>query len=218
MARVDWHIQGFGVTTCNCAWGCPCQFMSLPTQGNCRAVVGFHVERGHFGKVALENLSFAGLFAWPKAIHEGHGEGQPVVDVRADEAQREALLKIMAGEETEPGATIFNVFAATYETLHAPLFRRIRMQADFQARTGLIEIDGLAEARVEPMRNPITGEPANARLVLPGGFEFEEAEFASSRVRTLPAAPISLQWEGRHAHLARLDMTGAGVVRKHAAA
>jgi hypothetical protein len=31
MARVDWRIQGTDVTHCNCAWGCPCQFMSLPT-------------------------------------------------------------------------------------------------------------------------------------------------------------------------------------------
>jgi hypothetical protein len=218
MAGVDWHIQGFDVTTCNCAWGCPCQFMSLPTQGGCSAVVAFHVERGHFGKVPLDGLNFGGLFAWPKAIHEGHGEAQPIVDVRANEAQREALLKIMSGEETEPGATIFSVFAATYEKVHTPLFRRIRMEADFAARTALIEIEGLAEARVEPMRNPVTGATSNARLVLPGGFEFEEADFASSRVRTQQAAPIALHWDGRHAHLARLDMTGAGVVRKRAAA
>jgi hypothetical protein len=30
------------------------------------------------------------------------------------------------------------------------------------------------------MRNPVTGEPHYARVVLPGGFEFNEAELASS--------------------------------------
>lgn len=217
MARVDWHVQGFDVTTCNCAWGCPCQFMSLPTEGNCRAVVGFHIDRGHFGKVKLDGLSFAGLFAWPKAIHEGNGEAQPVVDVRANEAQREAILKIMSGEETEPGATIFNVFAATYGKVHPPMFKQIRMEADFAARTARIEIEGVAEARVEPIRNPITGATSVARIVLPDGFEFEEAECASSQVRTMQA-PISLKWSGKHAHIAKLDMTGAGVVRKRTAA
>ena len=30
-------------------------------------------------------------------------------------------------------------------------------------------------------------------------------------------APISLAWEGRHGHIARLDMTGQGLVRGRAA-
>jgi hypothetical protein len=217
MARVDWHIQGVDVTTCNCAWGCPCQFNSLPTEGNCRAVVGFRVDKGHFGKVSLDGLAFAGLFAWPKAIHEGNGEAQPVVDVRASEAQREAILKIISGEETEPGATIFNVFAATYRKVHPPMFKPLKIEADFDRRTARIEIESVAEARIEPIRNPVTGATSSPRLVLPGGFEFEEADFASSTVRTMQA-PISLKWEGRHAHLARLDMTGAGVVRRRSAA
>ena len=216
MSRVDWHIQGIDISTCNCAWGCPCQFMSLPTNGNCLAAVGFHIARGHFGSTPLDDLSFAGLFAWPGPIHEGNGEVQPVVDERATAAQREAVLKIMSGEETEPGATIFNVFAATYAKVHAPLFKRISIQADFTTRTARLEIDGVVDARVEPIRNPVTGQISVARIVLPAGFEYEEAECASSQVRTL-GTPISFQWQGRHAHLARLDMTGAGVVRKRAA-
>jgi hypothetical protein len=217
MARIDWHLQGFDVTTCNCAWGCPCQFNSLPTQGKCHACVGFHVERGHFGKIPLDGLSFAGLFAWPKAIHEGNGEAQPIVDVRANDAQRDALLKIMSGEETDPGATIFNVFATTYGKVHTPLFKPITIEADFNARTARIAVDGVVDARVEPMRNPVTGTASYAKIVLPAGFEYEEAECASSTVRTMQA-PISLQWQGRHGHIARLDMTGTGLVRKRSAA
>ena len=123
MARIDWHLQGLDVTSCSCDWGCPCQFMSLPTRGFCHAAVGFSVAKGHFGKTNLDGLSFGGLFAWPKAIHEGNGEAQPIVDVRATDEQRDAILKIMSGEETEPGATIFNVFAATYSKVHTPMFK-----------------------------------------------------------------------------------------------
>lgn len=217
MTRIDWHIQGFDVTTCNCAWGCPCQFNSLPTHGKCHACVGFHVERGHFGKIPLDGLSFAGLFAWPKAIHEGNGEAQPIVDAHANAAQRDAILKIMSGEETEPGATIFNVFATTYAKVHSPLFEPITIEADFHRRTARIAVDGIVDARLEPMRNPVTGSPSYARIVLPDGFEYEQAECASSTVRTLQA-PIALQWQGRYGHLARIDMTGAGLVRKRSAA
>ena len=32
------------------------------------------IDEGHFGDVDLSGLSWGGMFAWPKAIHEGHGE------------------------------------------------------------------------------------------------------------------------------------------------
>lgn len=216
MAGIDWHIQGLDVSTCSCDWGCPCQFMALPTRGYCHAAVGFLVTRGHFGKTPLDGLAFGGLFTWPKAIHEGNGEAQPIVDVRASEAQRDALLKIMSGEETEPGATIFNVFAATYTKVHTPMFKPMAVEADFTTRTGRFDVEGVFEARVEPIRNPITGAASYARISLPDGFEYEQAEVVSSHVRTLNA-PIALAWQGRHGHIARLDMTGKGVVRGRAA-
>jgi hypothetical protein len=216
MAGVDWRIQGLDITTCSCDSGCPCQFMSLPTQGFCHAAVGFHVAKGHYGKISLDGLSFGGLFAWPKAIHQGNGEAQPIVDVRADEAQRDAILKIMSGEDTEPGATVFNVFAATYTKVHSPLFKPITVEADLEAHTGRFFVDGVVDARIAPTRNPVTGKPSYARIVLPDGFEYEEAEVGSSSVRTM-AAPIKLEWEGQHGHIARLDMTGKGLVRGRAA-
>lgn len=215
MSRIDWHIQGFGVTSCNCAWGCPCQFMSSPTEGHCRAAVGYRVARGHFGATRLDGLAFAGLFAWPGPIHEGGGEAQPIVDARADAAQREALLAILSGQETEPGATIFSVFAATFSRVHPPLFQPIAIEADFAARSARISVEGLVDARVEALKNPITGEAVHARIALPAGFEYNEAEVASGSVRT-GGAPIRLEWRERHAHLAELDMTGAGVVRRPA--
>lgn len=217
MARVDWRIQGYDITNCNCAWGCPCQFMSPPTHGNCHAGVFFQIERGHFGETSLAGLAFGGLFAWPNAIHMGNGQAQPVIDVRANGAQRGALLKIMSGEETEPGATIFNVFASTFAQVHAPIFRPIHLEADLEARTARVEVEGLFEARVEPIRNPVTGTPVRAQIVLPEGFEYDRADSASGKVQTLIGASIPLSWDGRHAHFARLDMTGAGVAHGRAA-
>jgi hypothetical protein len=211
MARIDWHLQGLNVTNCSCAWGCPCQFLSLPTHGYCHAAVFMQVSKGHFGSTRLDGLAFGGVFAWPEAIHLGNGEVQPVVDVRATPVQREAILKIMTGQETEPGATIFNVFAATYSKVHAPAFARITIEADLAARKARVAVDGIVDASVEPILNPITGQPARARIQMPEGFEYDVAECASGTVRT-SGSPIKLDWAGRHAHIAPLDMTGAGVV------
>ena len=215
MSLVDWRLQGLNVSACNCAWGCPCQFMSLPTNGHCHASVGIQIDRGHFGKVQLDGLAIGGVFAWPEAIHLGNGEAQPVVDVRANPEQREALLKIMSGQETEPGATIFNVFASTLVKVHDPVFARISIKADKAACMATVAIDGIVDFNVEPIKNPITGEPMRVSVTMPGGFEYDEAQFASGNVRTT-RSPIKLDWSGRHAHMAAVDMTGSGVVHRRA--
>jgi len=215
MSLVDWRLQGLNVSACNCAWGCPCQFMSLPTNGHCHASVGIQIDRGHFGKVQLDGLAIGGVFAWPEAIHLGNGEAQPVVDVRANAEQREALLKIMSGQETEPGATIFNVFASTLVKVHDPVFARISIKADKAACMATVAIDGIVDFNVEPIKNPITGEPMRVSVTMPGGFEYDEAQFASGNVRTT-RSPIKLDWSGRHAHMAAVDMTGSGVVHRRA--
>jgi len=215
MSLVDWRLQGLNVSACNCAWGCPCQFMSLPTNGHCHASVGIQIDRGHFGKVQLDGLAIGGVFAWPGAIHLGNGEAQPVVDVRANPEQREALLKIMSGQETEPGATIFNVFASTLVKVHDPVFARISIKADKAACMATVAIDGIVDFNVEPIKNPITGEPMRVSVTMPGGFEYDEAQFASGNVRTT-RSPIKLDWSGRHAHMAAVDMTGSGVVHRRA--
>jgi Protein of unknown function (DUF1326) len=50
----------------------------------------------------LDGLKFVGICSWPKAIHQGHGQVQPIVDERATPQQREAMLRIMSGLDTEP--------------------------------------------------------------------------------------------------------------------
>ena len=155
MAYVDWRIKGPQLSTCNCNVGCPCQFNALPTHGDCRAAVAMRIDEGHFGDVPLAGLHWVALVAWPGPIHEGNCECLSVVEERADERQREALLTILSGQETAPGATFFNVFATTFTIVHPPQFRPIAFSADIDARVGHVTIPGLAEASTEPIRNPV---------------------------------------------------------------
>ena len=211
MAHVDWHIKGPQIATCNCDFGCPCQFNSVPTNGDCRAAVAMRIDKGHFGDVSLDGLKWAGLFAWPGAIHEGHGEVQPIIDERADAKQREALLTILSGQESEPGATYFNVFASTLEKVHEPMFKPIEFEADIQRGTGRFSVAGVVEASSEPIRNPVTGEPHRVTVTLPKGFEYTAAEFVSGTTRA--SGPVALDWANRHAHLAVIDIGPTGPVR-----
>lgn len=211
MAYIDWEIRGPEITSCNCDWGCPCQFNSIPTHGFCRAAVAFQVDSGHFGDVRLDGLRAGGMFAWPGPIHEGGGECLPIVDERATPEQRDALLSIMSGAETEPGATIFNVFSTTFAKVHEPLFKRIEFSIDFKAGTGSFSVPGLLEAVNGPITNPVSGGIHRATVKLASSFEFTEAEFVNSRV--LARSPIELDWVQGHGHLTTLAMNAHGVIR-----
>jgi hypothetical protein len=210
MAHVDWQIKATELSTCNCNWGCPCQFNALPSNGNCRAVVGLRIDKGHFGDVRLDGLKAAAVFAWPGAIHEGHGQGFAIIDERATSEQRDALLKILGGQETDPFATIFSVLAAMTETFYEPQFKPIVFEADMERRVGQVSVAGLVDAKVEPIRNPVTGAEHRARLSLPHGFEYSEAEFASSTSKSF--GPIENDWSGRHGHICILNMGPSGVL------
>lgn len=212
MANVDWQIQGPSMTSCNCDIGCPCQFNSLPTHGDCRATMVVHVDKGHFGDVELDGVTFGVLVAWPGPIHEGKGEAQPFVSDNASEAQRNAVLAIMAGEETDPGATIFNVFAATFDTMHDPIVTPIEFTSDKEARTGRLSIPGVVDMSCEPIRNPVTGDTHRARIDIPHGFEYTIAEIASGAAKTGDKAAIGLDWRNAHAHFIDLHWTQHGVV------
>lgn len=212
MSDIDWRIKGSSWSSCNCDIGCPCQFNSLPTHGNCRATMMIHVDEGHFGDVKLDGLTFGILAAWPGAIHEGKGEAQPIIDSSATEEQRAAALTIIAGEQTDPGATIFNVFAAMIDTIHEPIFAPIEFAADKEACTGRISVAGVVEASCEPIRNPVTGDTHRARIEIPNGFEYTVAEVVSGTAKTGRDAAIELDWAGAHAHIIDLHWTQHGVV------
>ncbi len=211
MANTEWMIRGTQISVCNCDWGCPCQFNALPSKGHCRGAACFQIDEGHFGDVDLAGTRFAAVFAWPGPIHHGHGTGQLIVDDSATDAQRTALMKIAAGEDTDPFATIFNVMSAMTETFLQPLFLPIAFASDPEQRNGHFSVDGVIEARAEPIRNPVTGAEHRVRVAVPHGFEFTEAEFANSVVRATGA--IAHDWSGGHAHFAPLHMTNHGVVR-----
>jgi hypothetical protein len=208
---ISWEIQGRELINCTCEYGCNCQFNALPDKGHCHAVAGIAIDRGYFGETRLDGLSIAAVFKWPGAIHEGNGEAIAFVEGRADAAQREALLKIMTGQETDPFATMFAVFASTVTNMHAPVFPEIDLEIDVDARRGRVRVPGYIEMVGEPIRNPITGAESRAQIVLPDGFEYEVADIGSASSRT--EGPVQVEIQDKYAQFARLHLNNHGVVR-----
>lgn len=208
---IDWRIKGREFVNCNCELGCPCQFMGRPTHGDCRAFAVVKVDEGFFGETRLDGLSFAMTLQWPGAIHEGNGQGQAFIDERASPEQREALLAILSGETSEPGATFFNVFASTLTKMHDPVFCAIDITSDVAGRRAKVRVGDSIESSCEPIINPVSGEEHTARIELPHGFEYAVAEVAIGNTHARAGIPLELN--ASHTHLANLDIGPHGIFR-----
>jgi hypothetical protein len=212
MSDTKWTIKGREFTHCNCAYGCPCQFNALPTHGHCQAVSVIEIQQGQHGKTRLDGLRLAAVLKWPGPIHLGKGQIVPVIDERGTREQRDALLRILTGRDTEPGATIFQVFSTTFEKVHDPVFARIDFTVDIDSRTAQVKIPGVVDSRGEPIVNPVTKNPHRARIDLPMGMEYTTAEIGRGWSTTTGA--INLNMQDSHAHFAELHMNQSGVVRQ----
>lgn len=212
MKLVDWSIEGTEFVNCNCAVGCPCQFQALPTYGNCSAYCFVQIDKGRFGDVPLDGLRWGILAAWPKAIHEGNGTFQSIVDERANPQQREALEAISQGRETEPGTLIWQVFSTTVTNVLPTLFKPIELTIDLKTRKAHAKVSGVVEGRAESVHNDMSQKDVPIRLTMPTGFEFTEAEVVSGSGKTANGS-IALDFDGTHAHLARIHWGTHGVVR-----
>ena len=211
MAFVDWEIYGPFFGNCNCDTGCPCQFNSLPTHGNCCAISGLHIERGHFGDVSLEGLDCAITYKWPGAVHEGDGTMQVIVDEGADEKQRDALVKILHGKEQPDGGSVFNVFATMSPTKLDPVFTSVDFSCDVENMAASLNVPGIIEQVGEPIRNETTGEAQNVRVLMPGGFEFTDANFACGTAKA--TGDIKLDFDKTHGHFCYYHFNQDGIVR-----
>ena len=207
---VEWSIKGKELVNCNCDHACPCQFNSLPTHGGCSAAAGFEFEQGHFGDVRLDGLRAVMTVSWPKAIHEGNGTMQLIIDERATPAQREALGKIMTGQETQQMATMWWVFSAMSPHKLPTLYKPIEFEVDVDARRGHFSVPGLLQTTGEPILNPVTGAEHRVRIDLPNGFEYRLAEIGSAS--THATGEIRLDFDGSYGQFARLHLSHAGVV------
>lgn len=206
-----WGIKGREFGNCNCDYSCPCQFNALPTNGHCRGLAVFDIEQGFHGSTRLDGLKAAAIFRWPGPIHQGKGEAMHVLDARATQQQREALLRILRGEDTDPGATVFQVFASTCETMHPPLVAEIDFELDIEGRTARAKIENVMETRGAPIVNPVTGGEHRVRIVQPKGFEFAEAEIG--RGWSKATGPIDFELADSYGQFAHIHLCQNGFVR-----
>ncbi len=194
----QWMIKSQTFANCNCAANCGCQFNLPSTNGFCQFVEAGHLEEGYFNDVSLVGLNWAFMIFWPGEIAEGNGREMIIIDERADDAQREALRKIILGEVGEPGSNHFFVFNSTCSEVLDPVYAPIIYEIDIENRTASLEIPGRIKATGEPIINVFNGDPFHIALSRPtGSFEFTYAEIGAGTAST--KEPLVMETDASYA-------------------
>ena len=198
MAIREWSLEGEYIEFCSCDFGCPCESMAPPTQGECTGAVGFKINKGECDGVNLDGLVVVATFYFPRAIHHGDGHMQPILESRAPAEQRDALFYILTGED-QPVGTMFQIFSVIIEHHHEPIFTEIGWDWDIKARRARIDVPGVLRTEAQPILNPVTDTEQRIITTLPDGWVFHEAEGADGAAKGI--GDIKFDFTSRHSSL-----------------
>ncbi|HEX9766868.1 MAG TPA: DUF1326 domain-containing protein [Nitriliruptorales bacterium] len=92
-----WSLKGQYFEACNCEAACPCVFLSPPTEDDCTALIGWHIDEGEFEGTKLDGLNVAMAVYSPGHMAQVEWQAALYLDDRADDAQGKALAAIYSG-------------------------------------------------------------------------------------------------------------------------
>jgi hypothetical protein len=166
----QWRLVGDFVDFCKCAVPCPCTFGRPPTEGDCDGIIGFRFREGNYGEVDLGGLNAVGLMRFEGNIWDADVRGDlgMIIDERADESQREALLTIFGGG----AGGWMQMFAENVVGNMLGLeFAPIELEIDDDLGSWRVEVAGKAEGSSELLTGPTTTPGKRLAVHNPPGSE-----------------------------------------------
>lgn len=198
-----WNIKADYVETCNCDYGCPCNFNGFPTYGFCRALVLYHITSGIYGSVKLDGIDVIYAGSWPKAIHEGNGTVQLFITEKATEEQRKAIVDIFSGKAKDEAHLRS---ASTIKYSLDSQFVDIAVKID--GKKSSFSVPGVIDVQIESFKNPVRGEEQDTKIQLPMGFTWKVADAAKSRVMHILTPSLNFDDSGKNAFYSVIEYSG----------
>jgi hypothetical protein len=169
MANIpQWRVEGDWFDVCKCDIPCPCEFARTPTYGDCDGILVWHVRKGVYGGVPLDDLNVVALGYFKGNLWAGAKAAMGIfLDERADPKQREALQMIFEGQAGGwPGE-----FAKNVAEMRGFEFAPIEVEIAGDLATWRAAIPGRVEARAEALTGPTTPPGKRVQTVNPPGSE-----------------------------------------------
>lgn len=134
--KILWKIDGDYFEGCNCDSICPCIFSGDPDEGECHLICAWHIQKGDYGNVRLDNLNAVAMFNAPGNMVTGpKWKAALYIDDKASSEQADALTKIYSGQAGGFFAAAANFIGETLGIKSVP----IEFQVDGKRRSLFIK-------------------------------------------------------------------------------
>jgi hypothetical protein len=143
---MGWSLKGTYVESCNCEVACPCVFLSAPTQGECTALVAWHIDTGSFDEVALDGLNVALAVHSPGHMAQTKWEAAVYVDERASGEQEGALMKIFGGQAGGHPAALASFIGKILGV------KKVPVSFNLNGKALSVQIPNIVELTTEPLQ------------------------------------------------------------------
>jgi hypothetical protein len=199
-----WNMKSDYVETCNCDFGCPCNFNGFPTYGFCRSLVLYHIQKGSYTNVKLDGLDVIYAVSWPKAIHNGNGTLQLFITKNSDQQQRNALVNILTGKAKGNGP--FALFATTLKYVLDPQY--VEINAKVNGTRSSFSVPGILDVQLESFVNPVSGDEQITKIQLPKGFIWKIADAAKTKIMKILTPNLNFDHSGKNAFYTVVEFNG----------
>ena len=150
-----WSLQGEYMENCSCEILCPCITSSMAGPADserCQVPLAMHIEKGEKDGVSLDGLNAVLVLDTPQVMGEGGWRVAIYLDERASEEQQAALGEILSGAAGGPPEMLAGLIGEQLGVRVVP----INYTSDENRKR--VEVPGIMDFEIEPLRNPETGE------------------------------------------------------------
>ena len=149
----DWRLEGSYFEACNCETACPCVWFNAPSEGDCKLLVAWHIDKGHFQQLQLDDLNIALACYSPGHMREGNWQAALYVDARSNAAQFDAITQIFSGQSGGHLAVLMSFVGEVLGIKKVPI--------DYQEHDDnrRLTIPGITSIEIESIQG-ISGAPA----------------------------------------------------------
>jgi hypothetical protein len=210
MAEIpQWRLAGDWFDVCRCRVPCGCTFAQPPDDGQCDGILAWHVRKGNYGDVDLDDMNVVAVGSFEGNIWTG--EAKPAmgffVDERADEGQREAIETIFGGDAGGwPGG-----FAALIDDVRGIEYAPIEFEIADDLGRWRVEVPGKVRGSAEGLTGPTNPDGAPVQVHNAPGAEVgpgQVATWATAREDEVEAFGFKWSWPERSSKHFPFDWSG----------
>jgi len=204
-----WRLTGEWFDVCRCRVPCGCTFAQAPDEGECNGILAWHVTNGNFGDVRLDGLSVVGIGSFTGNIWAGETKSAMgmIIDERADDRQRDALLTIFGGRAGGWPAG----FAELVGDMRGIEFAPITVEIAADLARWRVDVPGMAKGSAEALTGPTSPPGARVQLHNAPGAEVGPGQIATWGVAAedeVEAFGFKWSWPGRSSKHFSFDWSG----------